>query len=119
FRFDCHSKLLTNDFRKTVKAGEYPKLTIRFLTLDHMPTFQNNLQNMKGWVEVELAGVRRTFQIEYEFNKPATTSYYLNGEKTFCFSDFKLTPPRKMAGAIKVEDEFHVEFRLKLSPLKG
>jgi hypothetical protein len=35
--FDCHSKLITKDFRKTIKADKYPALTIRFLSLESMP----------------------------------------------------------------------------------
>jgi hypothetical protein len=116
FKFDCHSRLLTKDLRKTLKAEEYPKLAIRFLTLEHIPSFQMNTQNMKGWVEVELAGTRKCFQIDYEFARNTSNSFLLNGKRTFCFSDFKLTPPKKLAGVIKVKDEFNVNFQLKLFP---
>jgi hypothetical protein len=69
---------------------------------------------MKGWVEVKLAGTRKCFQIDYEFAKNFSNSFLLNGKRTFCFSDFKLTPPKKLAGIIKVKDEFNVNFQLKL-----
>jgi hypothetical protein len=114
FKFDCHSHLLTRDLRKTLKAEEYPKLSIRFLTLEHIPSLQMNAQNMKGWVEVELAGTRKCFQIDYEFARNTSDSFLLNGKRTFCFSDFKLTPPKKLGGVIRVKDEFNVNFQLKL-----
>jgi hypothetical protein len=116
-RFDCHNKLITNDLRKTLKADDYPKLIIRFLSLERTPNFQKSPQVMKGWVEVELAGTRRVFQVNYEFTRQANDSYTLNGKRTFCFSDFKLSPPRKLAGAIKIRDEFAVDFNLRLLPL--
>lgn len=117
FRFDCHNKLITNDLRKTLKAEAHPTLIIRFVSLERTPSFQNITQKMKGWVEVELAGVRKTFQINYEFARKSNDTYLLNGSRVFCFSDFKLIPPRKLAGAIKIKDEFSVDFSLRLLPL--
>lgn len=116
-RFDCHNKMITNDLRKTLKVEDHPKLVIRFLSLERTPSFQNGPQNMKGWVEVELAGTRKAFQVNYEFSKQTNNSYTLVGKRTFCFSDFKLIPPHKLGGAIKVKDDFAVDFTLRLSPL--
>ena len=116
-RFDCQSKMITNDLRKTLKAEDYPKLVIRFLSLERTPSLQSTGQTMKGWVEVELAGTRKAFQVGYEFSKGANNTYILNGKRGFTFSDFKLVPPRKLAGAVKVKDEFAVDFNLRLVPL--
>jgi hypothetical protein len=116
-RFDCQSKMITNDLRKTLKVEDYPKLVIRFLSLERTPSLQGAPQTMKGWVEVELAGTRKAFQVAYEFYKGRNNSYILNGKRVFTFSDFKLVPPRKLAGAVKVRDEFAVDFNLRLVPL--
>lgn len=116
-RFDCHNKIITNDLRKTLKAEDYPKLIIRFLSLERTPSLEGVPQAMKGWVEVELAGTRKAFQVAYEFSKGPNNGYILNGKRTFCFSDFKLVPPRKLSGAVKVRDEFAVDFNLRLLPL--
>jgi hypothetical protein len=117
FRFDCHNKLITNDLRKTLKAEDHPTLIIRFVSLERTPNFQNITQKLRGWVEVELAGVRKTFQINYEFARKSNETYVLNGSRAFYFSDFNLAPPRKLAGAIKIKDEFSVDFSLRLLPL--
>jgi hypothetical protein len=117
FRFDCHNKLITKDLLKTLKAEDHPTLIIRFVSLERTPSFQNITQKMKGWVEVELAGMRKTFQINYEFARKSNDAYVLNGSRVFCFSDFNLVPPRKLAGAIKIRDEFSVDFSLRLLPL--
>lgn len=116
-RFDCHNRMITNDLRKTLKVEDHPKLVIRFLSLERTPSLQNATQNLKGWVEVELAGTRKAFQINYEFSKQSDNSYTLIGRRIFNFSDFKLEPPRKLAGAVKVKDEFAVDFNLKLTSL--
>jgi hypothetical protein len=114
FKFDCSNNLITKDLRKTLKASEYPKLVIRFLTLDRLESGSDR-QYMKGWVEVEVAGVKKTMQISYEYERKNGSVSILNGKKVFCFSDFKLSPPKKMAGIIQIKDEFTVDFRLRLS----
>lgn len=117
FKFDCHNKLITNDLRKTLKAEDHPKLIIRFLSLERVPVFDGNTDIMKGLVDVELAGTSKTFEILYSFIKPGSSTIILNGGRTFNFSDFKLKPPSKVAGMIKIKNEFAVNFRLILNPV--
>ncbi|MCW3089323.1 MAG: hypothetical protein JWP81_392 [Ferruginibacter sp.] len=117
-KFDCHNKMLTGDLRKTLKANEYPKLVIRFLSLERAPLIQNNKDFLKGWVEVELAGSRRKFEVCYSFIKTGASSIRLNGKRAFSFSDFKLTPPKKFMGMVKVNDKFNVDFNLLLNPVE-
>jgi hypothetical protein len=117
FRFDCHQRMITNDLRKTLKADEYPRMTIRFLSLERMPEFIGNTELLKGLVEIELAGTRKKFDILYSFVKPGGKTILLNGGRTFSFSDFKLSAPKKLAGMIQIRDRFDVNFRLILTPL--
>ncbi|MDB5191015.1 MAG: hypothetical protein JWQ96_578 [Segetibacter sp.] len=112
--FNCHNSLITKDLRKTLKSKEYPKMNIHFLSLECMPGFQSKCEYIKGWVEVELAGVRKRFEMNYTFSKDGTSLIKLNGGRNFCFSDFKLSPPQKLAGLIKIKDEFDVNFQLVL-----
>jgi hypothetical protein len=118
FKFNCHSRLITNDLRKTLQANTYPRMTIRFLSLEHVPDFQSDVQCMNGSVEVEIAGVVKKFMIPYEYYKTSSSVFLLNGTKTICFSDFNLKPPRKLAGMIQIKDEFVVDFRLVLRAIK-
>ncbi len=111
--FNCHSSLITKDLRKTLKATEYPTMTIRFLSLESMPLLQHKDEIIKGWVEVELAGVVKKFELSYSFSTKGT-GILLNGGREFCFSDFKLSPPKKLAGLIRIKDEFNVNFQLIL-----
>lgn len=115
-RFNCHSMFITRDFRKTLKAGEYPGMTIRFISLQSMPAFQDRSETIKGWVEVQLAGITKQFEICYSFSK-SDGLMQLNGSRNFCFSDFNLVPPRKLAGLIQIQDDFKVNFRLMLRPV--
>jgi hypothetical protein len=117
-RFDCHHRMITNDLRKTLKAESYPRMTIRFLSLERLPEFIGSAEIVKGIVEIELAGSRKKFDILYSFVKPGGNIIYLNGGRTFSFADFKLVPPRKLGGMIQISDAFDVNFRLTLTPVK-
>ncbi len=112
--FDCHNGLIQKDLRKTLKAEEYPKMTIRFLSLKKMPGLTRQPETISGWVEVELAGAKKVMEINYGFQTNAAGHILLNGARKFCFSDFSLEPPRKMAGLVKIRDEFDVQFQLVL-----
>lgn len=117
-KFDCHNKMLTGDLRKTLKADAYPTMVIRFLNLERAPIIHNNKDSLKGWVEIELAGTRRRFEVFYTFVKTGATSIQLNGKRCFSFGDFSLVPPKKFAGLIKVKDRFDVDFNLLLDPVE-
>lgn len=112
--FDCHNKMLTSDLRKTLRAKENPNLVIRFVALQRMPSFENAVDVVKGFVDVELAGVCKRFEINYRLEKKGSV-IYLNGMRTFSFSDFKLVPPHKLGGIVKVKDDFEVGFKLVLN----
>lgn len=112
--FDCHNRLITGDLRKTLKAKQHPLLRVRFLSLDKAPDTNHPKQIIYGWVEVELAGVKKLMLIPFRFTKNGSERLLMNGSKQFYFSDFGLVPPTKMAGTVKIKDEFEVEFKLEL-----
>lgn len=113
-RFNCNSSMITKDLRKTLKADAYPKLNIRFLSLRSMPCLQNKTELIKGCLEVELAGVVKRLELNYAFTTIGAGYIKLQGSHSFSFSDFNLSPPRKLAGLIKIKDAFDVNFQLVL-----
>jgi hypothetical protein len=117
-KFDCHNRMLTGDLRKTLKAREYPELIIHFLSFERSPLIQNSKDILRGWVEIELAGNVRRFEVNYTFMKTESSMIQLNGSRCFSFADFKLVPPKKFAGLVKVKDKFHVDFNLLLEPVE-
>ncbi|MCW3107669.1 MAG: hypothetical protein JWQ09_2175, partial [Segetibacter sp.] len=117
-QFNCHSSFITRDFRKTLKADKYPEMVIRFLTIESMPELKEKSELIKGFVEVEVAGVTNQIEINYSFSKTENGLVQLNGEKNFRFSDFNLKPPKKFAGLIRIDDDFKVSFQLMLRAVK-
>lgn len=115
--FDCHNRMITRDFRKTLKADQYPVMTIHFQTLNDLPYNAQPGEMIKGWVAIELAGVIRRFEIDYTFSNVSSTLLQINGGHHFCFSDFDLSPPTKFGGLVRLKDEFQVNFQLMLREL--
>ncbi len=109
--FDCHQKYITSDLRKTLKADETPFFQIHLLNIGYF-NMQPGRQPIRGWVDVTLAGITRRMEINYVLQVSGNNNILLTGEQQMLFSDFKLTPPRKLAGLIKVENEINVQFQL-------
>jgi hypothetical protein len=109
--FDCHNRGMTGELRKALKAKEYPYLTIRFVSLSRYPDEQPQLT---GVVIIELAGVSKRYNVDYKFKKEGEHGLSLLGLRKVNFSDFNLTPPRKLGGIIQTNNELNVEFNLKV-----
>jgi hypothetical protein len=114
--FDCHNKMMTSDLRKTLKAKDFPILSVRFITINSFPDFKNPIK-ITGIVDIGLAGVSKKFEINYYFTADDKQRVYLKGDQKIHFSDFNLNPPSKLGGIIKAKDELLVEFKLNLKPV--
>lgn len=116
--FDCHNRPMTSELKKTLKQPQYPYLKIAFLSLEKMPDPQSRNESVKGWVNIEMAGVCKRFEINYELMVKNDACIELIGCRTFCFSDFDLEPPQKMGGVIRVKNEIDVQFHLYIRQIK-
>lgn len=115
--FDCHNRVMTGEFKKTLKYKQYPQLKVCFINLEKMPFAGNNTGTIKGNVDIELAGVIRRFEIDYAFCRTDASELKLIGTRCFRFTDFQMEPPRKMGGIIRVNDELNVQFILYLKQM--
>lgn len=100
--FDCGNKVMTSDMKKTLKAEKFPKMYVKFLSLQKVSDKQYNAK-----IEVKL-----TDKIKYY-----DTSFYpvkntLVGREYVRFSDFGLKAPTKMGGMIVVEDVLNLVLTL-------
>jgi hypothetical protein len=114
--FDCHNRMMTADLRKTLKAKIYPILAVKFVSINSFPDFKNPTK-ITGIVDINLAGVSKRFEINYLFSGDEKQTVHLKGNQKIHFSDFNLTPPSKLGGVIRANDELLVEFRLNLKPI--
>jgi hypothetical protein len=112
-RFDCHQNHVTADLKKTLKATENAYMKINLLSFGRIQVNTPN-QEIKGYVEIQLAGVTKKIEMDYVVVRNQPGSLHLIGTRKLLFSDFKLIPPRKLAGMIRVEEEITVRFQLML-----
>jgi hypothetical protein len=111
--FDCHQRYITADLRKTLKAKECPLLRIDLLSIGNLPVAAGDYKTT-GWVAIQLAGITRKIEVNYTVQAGNNGVMHLYGSQRVTFADFSLTPPKKLAGLIKVEEEINVKFRLIL-----
>ncbi len=115
--FNCGNLIMTNDLRKTLKYKEFPKLTINFISLSKLPDPTKPSAEITGWVDIELAGVKKRIVVNYSFTAFTKDNFRLTGKKDVNFSDFNLVPPRKLGGMIKTNERLDIAFELTLDIL--
>lgn len=112
-QFDCMNKIMTEELRKTMKAVTHPRLKISFVTLGKVSIAKNQQASTCGVVDIEIAGVRKRFSIDYTYTTGNNACLItLAGRKAISFSDFCLTPPKKLNGMVQAKDELDIEFHL-------
>lgn len=115
--FDCHNSVMTRDLRKTLKEKQFPKLHIIFLSLSSFPDLSTKAQSITGVVNIELVGVTKRFDVNYQVSVDNEKVIHLLGSRDINFSDFNLVPPRKLGGLIKTNDKLSVTFHLKIKEI--
>lgn len=112
--FDCGIKLITHDFRETIKSKEHPFVSIDFISFERAPNYSGMKEKFKGELEISIGGVTKSFEMNFTMEADDAGVVHLQGAHNFAFSDFNLEPPSKMMGLIKVEDLLTVNFHLVL-----
>jgi hypothetical protein len=110
---DCGMAPMTADFRKAINSKEYPSITIDFISFERMPIYGAAPDKFKGILKISLAGVTKLFEVNCTINATPAGIIHLAGTRAFNFSDFNLTPPTRMLGAIKVNESLMVSFHLQ------
>jgi hypothetical protein len=118
--FDCGNPLMNKDFQNLLKEDVYPSITIRIKSIEPSDEFLVSSQNAGfsevGYavVEFEIAGVVNEYKVPLNSFNQVINQYFL-GQKTINITDFKLSPPRKFMGLVKVDEEISIDFRLNLN----
>lgn len=116
--FDCHNRAMTGEFKTTVLAPRFPQLRIIFVNLEQMPAFTTRPETIKGWVEIELAGTCRMFEITYTSRRAGSRNARFDGSRTLAFHDFALASPSKMGHLLNISDTLDVRFTLYLQQIE-
>lgn len=112
--FDCHNKPMTDELRKILKEKVHPKLMIKFVSLNQYPEPNTKHKIINGIVFIELAGVTKKYEVHYKVINADNTHIHLVGTREVLFTDFNITPPKKLGGMIRTNDKLQVEFNVKM-----
>jgi hypothetical protein len=116
--FDCYHRIMTRDLQKTLKAETFPNLFIYIKHFSELPSLHQRFKTISSTTDIQLAGVNRTFKIDF-VTSPAQNGYLeIKGETNMHFTDFNLIPPSKLGGTIKVKNELKVKVRLLLKKVQ-
>ena len=99
--FDCGNKMMTKDFQKILNSEKYPEMTIKFIN------FIKTQKSFLAVVEVKMMNQSKRYNVEF-----AMENNKMVGRKNVKFSDFNITPPKKMGGMIVVKDDLDLIFSL-------
>lgn len=103
--FKCGNFLLNKDFRKTLKHKEFPEVYFKLLQVSPKTDEEYEFD-----LYLKIAGKEKTIE-RLTLKKEAQE---LTGNVDLTFSDFDLTPPKKLGGAIKIEEEIKLAILLRI-----
>jgi hypothetical protein len=112
-KFSNPNAQLTKDFKEMVNANQHPfiKVIIKVSELE----FAINEKN-KDFIQakVMLAGTSKEISIPFDKEVIQGKRQYLMGNSSVFLTDFNITPPVKLKGLIRVNNQVLINFRLIL-----
>lgn len=85
--FTCQNVIMTKDFRKIIKANEFPTISIRFVSLARNPTDQDGIT---GVVKIGVAGRTKSSIISGTITSDANGAKHIEGSQ---YEVFRLSNP--------------------------
>jgi len=106
--FEASNPLMYNDFLQLMKESEHPEITVSFSKKQLQIALQNASEPCPE-IRITIAGITKIYNIECSLAK-CSGNLYLKGDEVVRLSDFKLKPPAKLLGLVKVNNEITVNF---------
>jgi polyisoprenoid-binding protein YceI len=108
--FNCDNSVMTEDFKETLNAKEFPTIN---LGVDELifKCGRLNTTLLKG--KLTIAGNTKPIKLYCQQSNKGD-ELIITGAKKLTFSEFNLVPPEKFFGMVKVEDEITIFFDLHL-----
>ncbi len=107
--FDCGNKWITKDFVKMLTHQGDDHVLIELKEINF-----KNKENITANFKIVMAGVSNAYTMDITIDN-TPKDFTIEGEKEMKLTDFKLDPPAKMAGVVKVKNEVDVSFSLQFN----
>lgn len=115
--FKCDLTLMTKEFQKLLKEEEYPfiRMQIEKVDLNSTKTKGNKWkEDVTANILLYIAGVQRYEQITDAKINRNNDKFIFSGTYQLHLTNFKITPPTKILGAVRTKDILEVNFSLVL-----
>jgi polyisoprenoid-binding protein YceI len=99
---------------KALKAEKYTLILFKLVSAEITPQ-QNNQYQIKATGNLTISGVSREVTLLANGFINADKSISVTGAKKIKMSDFNVTPPSFMLGALRTGDEVNIQFSLKFN----
>lgn len=113
--FEASSKFVYRDFIELLDASKNTHIII-ILKKNEVRKLSNQSHSDTIEIGVILNGISNYYKIPGQTKNCTDGSKFISGIKTLKLTDFKLEPPEKSFGLIKVENELIVNFEFRLPP---
>lgn len=117
--FDCENRIMTRDLRETLKAEDYPNITIKIISLLIPEDMNSSGQLLKGKAEITLAGTTELVELNWRVIPENGHKIRLLSSREFTFTQFGIKPPSKMMGMIQVKDQLLVDIDFAIEKLSS
>jgi len=118
FSFSLEAKSLKSEHSsmddrtyKTMKADQFPKVTYKLSSAVITPV-QKNKYSIKTTGELTIAGVSQTITMVVTAVINPDNTITCSGSEALKLTDYKIDPPSFMLGAMKVKNDFTIQFNL-------
>ncbi|HSI91102.1 MAG TPA: YceI family protein [Adhaeribacter sp.] len=95
---------------KLLKADQHPTITYKLQSAVISPTQKDNTYLIRSTGILTIAGVSQTITMDVTGVVNNQNTITCSGSKKIKLTDYKLTPPSYMAGAMKVGNELTIDF---------
>jgi hypothetical protein len=114
--FRCGNRVMESDMREALKADRHPNVAFAFRELrggvHH--DLDTGLYHATIVGDLTLAGVTRTIDVAISAQRLSRSSFRVRAELPLRMTDFGITPPSALFGAIRARNSLTVRFDLML-----
>lgn len=107
--FQSDNQQIYKDFLTLTKANQHPNISVGIsYEMLHRIVSGGSMINVPA--EVSIAGVSRAYQIRCQMKNNDPQTIVVTGNQKMKLTDFNISPPEKLFGLIKVNNEINVTF---------
>jgi polyisoprenoid-binding protein YceI len=110
---DIHSSLMDERTHQTLKADRHPSITYRVLSVKSVQkTGAETFMIVYGTLTI--GGVSKRTNLQFKTRVLSDGKLEITGSKKIIMSDYGITPPVFMLGALRVADEVTITYEVQL-----